>query len=86
MEPLVASKSGPDGTQHSEQLHVAVSMVQLSVHTALAMSVYTKMPCKVAFGEVLHKVCLHLRLYLQECTHEARSWVGAHWSTLYPVQ
>jgi len=40
MEPPVASKSSPDGTQHSEQHNVTVTIVSLAVHTALATSIY----------------------------------------------
>ena len=37
-----ASKSSPDGTQHSEQHHATVSIMQLTEHTALATSVLHK--------------------------------------------
>ena len=50
MEPPVAFKSISDGTQHSGQQHVTVSMVWLAYHIS-----YIHL-CKDAFGEVLHKV------------------------------
>ena len=44
-EPPVVLKSSPGGTQHSEQHHVTVSMVGLTVHTALFVSIYAKVHC-----------------------------------------
>ena len=46
MEPPVASKAIPGGTQHSEQHHVTVSMgVACNMHHISCTSVYEKMPC-----------------------------------------
>ena len=46
MELLVASKAIPDGTQHSEQHHVTVSMgAACDMHHISCTSVYAKIQC-----------------------------------------
>ena len=79
-EPSVASKSSPDGAQHSEWHDVTVSMVYLTVHTALAMSVHANC-LVVTFVEVLHKVSYFryvwsLRLCFSNSTSAPRSSVA----------
>ena len=79
-------KSSPDGTQHAEWHHVTVSMVWLTVHTALAMSVYTKMPCSnllKCYTKFLTSVMHSTWGCYSETPQEARSRVGAHLSKLY---
>ena len=60
-----ASKSSPDGTQHSEWHHVTMSTVQLSVRTALAMSVYAKMPAVKYYAICITLVAVLLKLYVK---------------------
>ena len=64
-EATAASKSSPDGTQHSEWHYVTVSMVQLSVRTTLAMSVYAKMPAVKYYTICITLVAVLLKLYVK---------------------
>ena len=76
-EPLMTSKSSPDGTQHSELHHGENTACGLLCITYVHL-------CKDTFGIVLHKV---LTSDTQGCASQtpcqACSRVGTHFSTIF---
>ena len=71
----VLKENNLDGTQHTEQHHVFVSM-EVVVHTALATSVYAKMPCS-NLRKVLHRVS-----YLRHAYRLRLCYPNSTWSSL----
>ena len=80
-EPSPASKSSPDGTQHSEWHHITMSMVYLAVRTAIN---YVQMPLVLYYTKFLTSGMHSAWGSASQTLLKAHSKVGTPLSKLWP--